>query len=57
VRDGKTRGLPISEITIEEGAGELIRSERMKPYLALLKVQVGGQDSGASFEGNSRAAA
>jgi hypothetical protein len=44
MRDGKIRGLPISEITIEEGDLELVRPERMKPYLALLKVQVGGQD-------------
>jgi hypothetical protein len=43
--DGKIRRLPISEIHIEDGAQELVRSERMKPYLALLKAQIGGQDT------------
>jgi hypothetical protein len=43
--DGKIRRLPISEIHIEDGAQELVRSERMKPYLALLKAQIGGQDA------------
>lgn len=42
---GKTRRLPISEIKTESGAEELVRSERMKPYLALLKAQMGGQDA------------
>jgi hypothetical protein len=42
---GKTKRLPISEIQIEPGAQELVRSERMKPYLALLKAQMGGQDT------------
>ena len=43
--DGKISRLPISEIQFEEGAQELIRSEKMKPYLALLKAQIGGQDT------------
>lgn len=43
--DGKTSGLPISEIHSEEGAQELVRSERMKPYLAFLKAQMSGQDT------------
>jgi hypothetical protein len=43
--DGKIRRIPISEIHVEEGAQELVRSERMKPYLALLKAQIGGQDT------------
>jgi hypothetical protein len=43
--DGKISGVPISEIHSEEGAQELVRSERMKPYLALLKAQIGGQDT------------
>jgi hypothetical protein len=42
---GKISGVPISEIHSEEGAQELVRSERMKPYLALLKAQIGGQDT------------
>jgi hypothetical protein len=39
----KIRNLPISEIHSEEGAQDLVRSERMKPYLALLKAQMAGQ--------------
>ena len=39
------RNLPTSEIHSEEGAQDLVRSERMKPYLALLKAQIGGQDT------------
>jgi hypothetical protein len=42
---GKTKRLPINEIKTEPGAQELVRSERMKPYLALLKAQMGGQDT------------
>ena len=41
----KISNLPISEIHSEDGAQELVRSERMKPYLALLKAQIGGQDT------------
>ena len=37
--------LPISEIHSEDGAQELVRSEKMKPYLALLKAQIAGQDT------------
>jgi hypothetical protein len=36
---------PISEIHSEDGAQELVRSEKMKPYLALLKAQMSGQDT------------
>ena len=43
--DGKNCSLPISEIHSEDGAQELVRSERMKPYLALMKAQIGGQDT------------
>jgi hypothetical protein len=31
--DGKISRVPISEIHSEEGAQDLVRSERMKPYL------------------------
>jgi hypothetical protein len=41
---GKSKRLPINEIRTEPGAQELVRSERMKPYLTLLKAQIGGQD-------------
>ena len=43
--DGKNSGVPISEIHSEEGAQDLVRSERMKPYLAFLKAQMSGQDT------------
>jgi hypothetical protein len=43
--DGKIGSLPISEIHLEDGAQELVRSEKMKPYLALLKAQMSGQDT------------
>jgi hypothetical protein len=43
--DGKISSLPISEINSEAGAQELVRSERMKPYLAFLKAQISGQDT------------
>ena len=43
--DGKINGLPISEIHSEDGAQELVRSEKMKPYLAILKAQMSGQDT------------
>jgi len=42
---GKISSLPISEIHSEAGAQELVRSERMKPYLAFLKAQMSGQDT------------
>jgi hypothetical protein len=37
--------IPISEIHSEDGAQELVRSEKMKPYLALLKAKISGQDT------------
>jgi hypothetical protein len=43
--DGKITSLPTSEIHSEAGAEELVRSERMKPYLAFLKAQMSGQDT------------
>jgi hypothetical protein len=43
--DGKISSLPISEIHSEDGAQELVRSEKMKPYLAFLKAQMSGQDT------------
>ena len=43
--DGKIQNVPISELKFEPGAQELVRSERMKPYLALLKARIGGQDA------------
>jgi hypothetical protein len=43
----KISRLPISEIHSEDGAQELVRSEKMKPYLALMKAQIAGQDTEA----------
>jgi len=43
--DEKISSLPIGEIYSEEGAQDLVRSEKMKPYLALLKAQMSGQDT------------
>jgi hypothetical protein len=43
--DGKNSSVPISEIHSEDGAQDLVRSERMKPYLAFLKAQMSGQDT------------
>ena len=41
----RINSLPISDIHSEDGAQELVRSERMKNYLALMKAQIGGQDT------------
>jgi len=43
--EGKITSLPTSEIHSEAGAQELVRSEKMKPYLALMKAQIAGQDT------------
>ena len=43
--DGKMSSVPISEIHSEDGARDLVRSERMKPYLAFLKAQISGEDT------------
>ena len=43
--EGKISSLPISEINSEAGAQELVLSERMKPYIALMRAQMGGQDT------------
>lgn len=42
--------IPISSIRVEDGANELVRSEKMKPYLELLKAQIGGQDTAPLVE-------
>ena len=41
----KISNFPIHEIHSEDGAQELVRSEKMKPYLALMKAQIAGQDT------------
>src|SRR5664279_1724664 len=45
MKDEEIRNLPIKDIKTEPGADELIRSEKMKPYLALIKANMGGQDT------------
>lgn len=42
--------IPTSSIRVEDGAKELVRSEKMKPYLELLKAQIGGQDTAPFVE-------
>jgi len=42
--------IPISSIRVEDGAKELVRSEKMKPYLELLKAQIGGQNTAPFVE-------
>lgn len=42
--------MPISSIKVEDGARDLVRSEKMKPYLELLKAQIGGHDTGPFVE-------
>ena len=39
------QSLPISALQKEPGAQDLVRSEKMRPYLELLKAHVGGQDT------------
>ncbi len=39
------QSIPISELQQEPGAQDLVRSEKMRPYLELLKAHVGGQDT------------
>ena len=39
------QSLPISALQQEPGAQDLVRSEKMRPYLELLKAHIGGQDT------------
>jgi hypothetical protein len=39
------QSLPISALHQEAGAQDLVRSEKMRPYLELLKAHIGGQDT------------
>jgi len=40
-----TKMVSLSELRTEAGSEELVRSERMKPYLKLLKAELCGQDT------------
>jgi hypothetical protein len=42
--------IPISSIRVENAAKELVHSEKLKPYLELLKAQIGGQDTAPFLE-------
>jgi hypothetical protein len=42
--------IPISSISVEDGAQDLVRSERMRPYLELLQAQIRGQDTAPFLE-------
>ena len=39
------KSIPISALHQEAGAQDLVRSEKMRPYLELLKAHIGGQDT------------
>jgi len=39
------QSIPISALQQEPGAQDLVRSEKMMPYLELLKAHIGGQDT------------
>ena len=39
------QSIPISELHQEAGAQDLVRSEKMRPYLELLKAHIGGKDT------------
>src|SRR5450755_4348375 len=39
------QSIPISALHQEAGAHDLVRSEKMRPYLELLKAHIGGQDT------------
>ncbi len=39
------QSIPISALQQEAGAQDLVHSEKMKPYLELLKAHIGGQDT------------
>ena len=50
MEDREPESIPISSIRVEDGANELVRSEKMRPYLELLKAQIGGQDTAPFVE-------
>ena len=43
------KNVPISELRTEPGSEELVRSERMKPYLEVLKAEITGRDTGPAL--------
>ena len=45
-----TKNVPIGELRTEPGSEELVRSDSMKPYLEVLKAEMGGCDSGPPWQ-------
>jgi hypothetical protein len=45
MRDRESKPISIANIKVEDGAQELVRSQKMRPYLALLEAQMSGQDT------------
>lgn len=45
MKNGEIRNVPINDIKTEPGSDELIRSEKMKPYLALIEAHMRGHDA------------
>ena len=44
MKDAEIKNIPINDLKTEPGSDELVQSEKMKPYLALLRAQMNGQD-------------
>jgi len=42
----RTKVIPLADLRTEPGSDELVRSESMKPYLEVLKAEMGGRDTG-----------
>ena len=45
MRNRESKPISIVNIKVEDGAQELVRSQKMRPYLALLEAQMSGQDT------------
>ena len=45
MKNGRIRNVPIKDIKTETGSEALVQSEKMKPYLALLRAQMRGEDT------------
>lgn len=45
MRERESKPISIANIKVEDGAQELVRSQKMRPYLALLEAQMSGQDT------------
>ncbi|MGA3318911.1 MAG: hypothetical protein ABSC64_21035 [Candidatus Korobacteraceae bacterium] len=45
MKDGEIKTVPVKDLKTEPGSDELVQSEKMKPYLALLAAHMNGQDT------------